>query len=57
MLAEEVEEGNTEYKLQLKGITEERLSHLVTQMRWRLEESTTNVEVRVSVCVCVCVFV
>ena len=32
------EEGNVEYKLKLINPTEKRLEHLVTQMKWRLEE-------------------
>eukprot|EP00128_Syssomonas_multiformis_P011424 Colp12_sorted_trinity150504_noHs@4353 len=34
----EVEEGNTEYKLKLVNPTSLRLEHLITQMKWRLEE-------------------
>ena len=32
------EEGNIEYKLKLVNPTPTRLEHLVTQMKWRLEE-------------------
>uniref|UniRef100_H2ZNL5 Tr-type G domain-containing protein n=1 Tax=Ciona savignyi TaxID=51511 RepID=H2ZNL5_CIOSA len=32
------EEGNVEYKLKLVDPTESRLEHLVTQMKWRLQE-------------------
>ncbi len=35
----EVEEGNTEYKWRLIGVTDERITHLTTQMNWRLYES------------------
>ncbi|EDQ88618.1 uncharacterized protein MONBRDRAFT_26245 [Monosiga brevicollis MX1] len=31
-------EGNTEYKLKLVNVTSQRLTHLITQMRWRLAE-------------------
>jgi len=37
-LPPEDEEGNVEYKLKLINPTEKRLEHLVTQMKWRLEE-------------------
>ncbi|XP_052769653.1 GTP-binding protein 2-like [Mya arenaria] len=37
-LPPEVEEGNVEYKLKLVNPSAERLEHLVTQMKWRLEE-------------------
>ncbi|XP_071159235.1 GTP-binding protein 2-like [Mytilus edulis] len=37
-LPPEVEEGNIEYKLKLVNPTESRLEHLITQMKWRLEE-------------------
>jgi len=37
-LPPEEEEGNVEYKLKLINPTEKRLEHLVTQMKWRLEE-------------------
>ncbi|ELT99327.1 hypothetical protein CAPTEDRAFT_18841 [Capitella teleta] len=33
-----VEEGNVEYKLKLVNPSESRFEHLVTQMKWRLEE-------------------
>jgi hypothetical protein len=37
-LPPEVEEGNVEYKLKLMDPTPSRLEHLVTQMKWRLQE-------------------
>jgi len=37
-LPPEIEEGNVEYKLKLVSPTPSRLEHLVTQMKWRLEE-------------------
>ena len=37
-LAEENDEGSVEYKWRLVGITEQRLNHLVTQMKFRVAE-------------------
>ncbi|XP_019720207.1 GTP-binding protein 2 [Hippocampus comes] len=37
-LPPEVEEGNIEYKLKLVDPTQSRFEHLVTQMKWRLQE-------------------
>ncbi|XP_078491604.1 GTP-binding protein 2 [Ciona intestinalis] len=37
-LPPEEEEGNVEYKLKLINPTDSRLEHLVTQMKWRLQE-------------------
>mmetsp|Transcript_22549 Transcript_22549/g.58345 ORF Transcript_22549/g.58345 Transcript_22549/m.58345 type:complete len:929 (+) Transcript_22549:384-3170(+) len=37
-LAQEVEEGNTEYKLKLVSVPADRIRHLATQMDWRLKE-------------------
>ncbi|XP_053375887.1 GTP-binding protein 2-like [Mercenaria mercenaria] len=37
-LPPEVEEGNIEYKLKLVNPSPHRIEHLVTQMKWRLEE-------------------
>ncbi|XP_049592663.1 GTP-binding protein 2 [Syngnathus scovelli] len=37
-LPPEVEEGNIEYKLKLVDPTPSRFEHLVTQMKWRLQE-------------------
>lgn len=37
-LPPEEEEGNVEYKLKLVNPSSSRLEHLVTQMKWRLEE-------------------
>eukprot|EP01138_Halocafeteria_seosinensis_P010388 gb/GECG01010606.1/.p1 GENE.gb/GECG01010606.1/~~gb/GECG01010606.1/.p1 ORF type:complete len:710 (+),score=75.77 gb/GECG01010606.1/:1-2130(+) len=37
-LEAEVEEGNTEYKLQLTDVDAARITHLTTQMKWRLYE-------------------
>lgn len=37
-LPPEVEEGNVEYKLKLVNPSPSRLEHLVTQMKWRLQE-------------------
>lgn len=34
-LPPEVEKGNVEYKLKLVDPTEERLQHLITQLKWR----------------------
>lgn len=34
----EPQEGNTEYKYKLVDVSEDRLTHLVTQMKWRLAE-------------------
>ena len=34
----QVEEGNIEYKLKLLNPTASRFEHLVTQMKWRLQE-------------------
>ena len=33
-----MEEGNIEYKLKLLNPSASRLEHLVTQMKWRLQE-------------------
>lgn len=33
-----MEEGNIEYKLKLMNPTASRFEHLVTQMKWRLQE-------------------
>ena len=33
-----MESGNIEYKLQLLNPSESRFEHLVTQMKWRLQE-------------------
>lgn len=38
ILPPEVEEGNIEYKLKLVNPTNSRFEHLVTQMKWRLQE-------------------
>lgn len=37
-LPPEIEEGNIEYKLKLVNPSESRMEHLITQMKWRLEE-------------------
>ncbi|XP_074663149.1 GTP-binding protein 2-like [Tubulanus polymorphus] len=37
-LPPEVEEGNVEYKLKLLNPSDSRFEHLVTQMKWRLQE-------------------
>ncbi|XP_064623474.1 GTP-binding protein 2-like [Lineus longissimus] len=37
-LPPEVEEGNVEYKLKLVNPSQTRFEHLVTQMKWRLQE-------------------
>ena len=37
-LPPEPQQGNVEYKLKLVNPTEQRLEHLVTQMKWRLRE-------------------
>lgn len=37
-LPEESDMGSVEYKQQLIGISEERKSHLITQMKFRLSE-------------------
>lgn len=37
-LPPEIEEGNIEYKLKLVNPSESRIEHLITQMKWRLEE-------------------
>ena len=34
----QVEEGNVEYKLKLLNPSSSRFEHLVTQMKWRLQE-------------------
>ena len=34
----QVEEGNIEYKLKLVNPSKSRFEHLVTQMKWRLQE-------------------
>ena len=34
----QIEEGNVEYKLKLINPSEYRIEHLVTQMKWRLNE-------------------
>lgn len=34
----QIEEGNIEYKLKLLNPTASRFEHLVTQMKWRLQE-------------------
>ncbi|KAJ3095492.1 GTP binding protein [Phlyctochytrium planicorne] len=38
VLPQEIEEGNVEYKLKLVDPPEERLEHLITQMKWRIAE-------------------
>lgn len=38
ILPPEQEQGNVEYKLKLINPSPNRLEHLVTQMKWRLEE-------------------
>ncbi|KAK2145176.1 hypothetical protein LSH36_697g03132 [Paralvinella palmiformis] len=38
VLPPELEEGNIEYKFKLINPTESRFEHLVTQMKWRLQE-------------------
>lgn len=37
-LPPEIEEGNVEYKLKLVNPSDSRFEHLVTQMKWRLQE-------------------
>jgi hypothetical protein len=37
-IASEPQEGNVEYKLMLVDPTEERLTHLTTQLKWRVAE-------------------
>ena len=37
-LPPEPEQGNVEYKLKLINPSNERFEHLVTQMKWRLQE-------------------
>lgn len=37
-LPPECEQGNIEYKLKLVNPTSARFEHLVTQMKWRLQE-------------------
>ena len=37
-LPPECEQGNVEYKLKLVNPSPSRLEHLITQMKWRLEE-------------------
>ena len=37
-LPPEVESGNVEYKLKLVNPSDSRFEHLVTQMKWRLQE-------------------
>lgn len=37
-LPPEIEKGNIEYKLKLIDPTPNRLEHLVTQLKWRLQE-------------------
>jgi hypothetical protein len=36
-LPQEPQEGNIEYKWKLVGVSGERLEHLITQLKWRLE--------------------
>ncbi|CAH1791267.1 unnamed protein product [Owenia fusiformis] len=38
ILPPEIEEGNVEYKLKLVNPSDDRFEHLVTQMKWRLQE-------------------
>lgn len=38
LLSAEVEEGNTEYKFKLTGISPDILIHRTTQLNWRLNE-------------------
>lgn len=42
ILAAENDNGNVEYKRKLTGLTESRIEHLVTQMKWRLAEGSNN---------------
>eukprot|EP01117_Protostelium_nocturnum_P008569 TRINITY_DN3079_c0_g1_i1.p1 TRINITY_DN3079_c0_g1~~TRINITY_DN3079_c0_g1_i1.p1 ORF type:complete len:693 (+),score=294.36 TRINITY_DN3079_c0_g1_i1:297-2375(+) len=37
-LPQEIEEGNIEYKLKLVNPTQDRIEHLISQMKWRLTE-------------------
>lgn len=37
-LPKEIEEGNIEYKRELLNIDEDRLNHLASQMKWRIQE-------------------
>ena len=37
-LAPEVEEGNREYKFKLTDLTDDQLTHRITQLNWRLNE-------------------
>lgn len=37
-LAPEIEEGNREYKFKLTDLTDDQLTHRITQLNWRLNE-------------------
>lgn len=41
-LPKEIEEGNIEYKRELINITEDRLNHLASQMKWRINEGNNK---------------
>jgi len=48
-LSAEVEEGNTEYKFKLTGVTHETLIHRTTQLNWRLNEGAGEAIYKVGV--------
>lgn len=43
VLPPEREQGNVEYKLKLINPSPNRLEHLITQMKWRLEEGMEKI--------------
>ena len=47
-----MEEGNVEYKLKLLNPTPARFEHLVTQMKWRLQEGRGEAIYQIGVADC-----
>lgn len=47
-----MEEGNVEYKLKLLSPTPSRFEHLVTQMKWRLQEGRGEAIYQIGVADC-----
>lgn len=48
----QVEEGNVEYKLKLLNPNPSRFEHLVTQMKWRLQEGQGEAIYKIGVTDC-----
>lgn len=41
-IGQESDFGNVEYKLKLVSVTADRFQHLITQMKWRLDEGNNE---------------